>query len=61
MSLRGRLNQDGQGLIEYTLILLLVTFVFWLEVKDTDVGQFLASHWNKIADCLSAAFSCTSG
>lgn len=60
MSLTERLNQDGQGLVEYTLILFLVTLVFWLEVKDTDVVQVLARQWDKIAECLSAAFSCVS-
>jgi hypothetical protein len=61
MSLRVRLNQDGQGLIAYMLIVFLVTLVFWLEVKDTDVAQALARQWDKISECLSAAFSCTSG
>lgn len=61
MSLIKRLMQeeDGQGMVEYTFVVLLVALVFWLGVKDTAIGDQLATNWAKITDCISAPFSCS--
>jgi len=37
------IEEDGQGLVEYTLIVVLVAPVFWLAIKNTDIGDSLAS------------------
>jgi Flp pilus assembly pilin Flp len=52
-------EEDGQGLIEYTFVVLLAALVFWLGVRDTDVGTTLTTLWVKITDCVNAPFSCT--
>jgi Flp pilus assembly pilin Flp len=54
-------EEHGQGLVEYTLIVFLVAFVFWVAMKDTSVGTTLADNWTRITDCVSAPFSCGSG
>ena len=41
-------NRNGQGQVEYTLIVLLVTFVFWLGIRDTDVGPGLQTAWTSV-------------
>jgi hypothetical protein len=53
-------SQRAQGLIEYSLILFLVCFVFWVGIKDTDIGGVVASQWTKITACLNAPLSCAS-
>lgn len=60
MSLSKRLwkEQSGQGLVEYTLVILLVAMVFWLGVRDTNIGTALAASWLQVTDCLMAPFSC---
>lgn len=52
-------EEDGQGLVEYTLIVLLVALFFWLGVKDTGVGASLADHWAKVLDCLKSPMACS--
>lgn len=49
-----RLNREekGQGLVEYTLIVLLVALVFWVAVKNTNIGQALNTSWGDIKTCL---------
>jgi Flp pilus assembly pilin Flp len=54
-------DTSGQGLVEYTLIVFLVAFVFWVAVKNTSVGDTLATDLQMVADCVSAPFSCTTG
>ncbi len=57
--LKRLLTEDqGQGLVEYTLIVFLVVLGFWLGVKDNDVGTILAQSWNKIVACVGSPFSC---
>jgi Flp pilus assembly pilin Flp len=53
-------EEDGQGLVEYTLIVLLVALVFWVAIKSTNIGGQLAAGWSKVADCVSAPQNCTS-
>jgi len=53
-------NQRGQGLMEYTLIVFLVTLGFWGAMKGTDIGPELVSTWSKVVDCVTAPFACVS-
>ena len=52
-------EEDGQGLVEYTFVVMLVALVFWMGVKDTAVGDTLAKNWAKILDCVASPFSCS--
>ena len=52
-------EENGQGLVEYTFVVMLVALVFWLGVKDTAVGESLAKSWAKILDCVNSPFSCS--
>jgi len=53
-------EDNGQGLVEYTLIVVLVALVFWVAIKSTNIGSGLAAGWSKISDCVSAPTSCDS-
>jgi Flp pilus assembly pilin Flp len=46
-------EEDGQGLVEYTLIVLLVALVFWVAVKGTNVDEALKTGWGKIVTCVT--------
>jgi len=54
-------EDDGQGLVEYTLIIVLVTLVFWVGLKDTNIGNQLASGWSKVTACVGSPSNCTGG
>ena len=54
------LEEDGQGLVEYTLIVVLVALVFWVAIKNTDIGSGLASGWSKITACVGDTVNCDS-
>ena len=60
--LLGRLlvEENGQGLVEYTLIVVLVALVFWVAVKNTNIGSGLAAGWSKVTDCVGTPSSCNS-
>jgi len=51
-------NQRGQGLVEYTLIVLLVALGFWVAVKETNIGSQLASGWSNVAACVEKFATC---
>jgi len=51
-------EEEGQGLVEYTLIVLLVALVFWVAVKDTNIGDELATAWNTVGGCLTSPMTC---
>jgi Flp pilus assembly pilin Flp len=53
-------EEDGQGLVEYTLIVVLVALVFWVAIKSTDIGSQLANGWSKVAACVGDPTNCTS-
>ena len=53
-------EEDGQGLVEYALIVLLVVFVFWLAIKNTNIGNQLSAAWSNIGSCLASPMGCTS-
>ena len=52
-------EEDGQGLVEYTFVVLLVALVFWMGVRDTNIGSSLAVGWAKVQSCVNAPFSCS--
>ena len=52
-------EEEGQGLVEYTLIVLLVALVFWVAVKGTNADQALSSTWQNIVTCLNGGVTCT--
>ena len=52
-------EEDGQGLVEYALIVLLVVFVFWMAIKGTDIGDQLEASWSKIGSCLANPTGCS--
>ena len=51
-------EEDGQGLVEYTLIVVLVALVFWVAIKNTDVGNQLSSGWSKVTSCVGDPSAC---
>jgi Flp pilus assembly pilin Flp len=51
-------EEDGQGLVEYTLIVVLVALVFWVAVKNTNIGSGLANGWSKVTACVGSPSSC---
>jgi len=53
-------EEDGQGLVEYTFIVVLVALVFWVAIKETDIGSGLAAGWSKVTDCVSDPAACNS-
>jgi Flp pilus assembly pilin Flp len=54
-------EEEGQGLVEYTLIVLLVALVFWLGIKNTNIGNSLANAWLNIKDCVDTPTGNCSG
>jgi Flp pilus assembly pilin Flp len=54
------LEEDGQGLVEYTLIVVLVALVFWVGIKSTNIGPQLASGWSKVTACVGNPSGCNS-
>ncbi len=53
------LEEDGQGLVEYTLIVLLVALVFWVAIKNTDIGTALGNGWSEITSCVTDPTNCS--
>lgn len=53
-------EEDGQGLVECTLIVVLVALVFWVAIKNTDIGNSLASGWSRVVSCVATPASCDS-
>jgi Flp pilus assembly pilin Flp len=42
------------------LIVVLVALVFWVAIKNTNIGSGLAAAWSKVSDCVSTPSSCDS-
>lgn len=63
MNLANKKNQAqrGQALIEYTLLLMMVTMVFWVGIKNSDMSQQMAAAWSRVSDCVGAPAACDSG
>ena len=55
---RLEVEEDAQGLVEYTLIVVLVALVFWVAIKNTNLGSQLASGWSKISACIGNPSGC---
>jgi Flp pilus assembly pilin Flp len=53
-------RQRGQALIEYTLLLMMVTMVFWVGIKNSDLSQQMSVAWSRVSDCLAAPAACDS-
>ena len=53
-------EEDGQGLVEYTLIVVLVALVFWVAIKSTNIGNALSEGWNQISNCVADPQACDS-
>jgi Flp pilus assembly pilin Flp len=51
-------EEEGQGLVEYTLIVLLVALVFWVAVRGANVDDALSSSWTSVTDCLTDPLTC---
>jgi Flp pilus assembly pilin Flp len=53
-------EEEGQGLVEYSLIVLLVALVFWIAVTNSGANQALENAWADIVGCLNSgtAASC---
>jgi len=51
-------EEEGQGLVEYTLIILLVALVFWVAIRDTNIGDELEASWLKVSACLATPTTC---
>jgi Flp pilus assembly pilin Flp len=45
-------------LVEYTLIVVLVALVFWVAIKQTNIGSQLASGWSKVTACVGDPSAC---
>lgn len=52
-------EEEGQGLVEYTLIVLLVALVFWVGIRDTGIGDEMKAGWVKITACVATPTTCT--
>ena len=52
-------EENGQGTVEYTLIVLVVALIFWIGMGNTDLGTSLTNDWSKISDCVFSPFSCS--
>ena len=53
-------EENGQGLVEYTLIIVLVALVFWVAIKNTNIGSQLASGWSRVVTCVGDPAACMS-
>ena len=53
-------EQHGQGLVEYTLMVIVVALIFWVVIKNTDMGNRLASNWSKVSTCIGDPAACNS-
>jgi Flp pilus assembly pilin Flp len=52
-------EEEGQGLVEYALIVLLVVFVFWMAIKGTNIGNQLSNAWTSIGSCIADPTGCS--
>ena len=55
------MSNKGQGLVEYTLIVVLVALIFWVAIKNTQIGDRLASTWSTVSLCIADPQNCDSG
>ena len=55
------MTNKGQGLVEYTLIVVLVALIFWVAIKNTNLGSSMASTWSTVTLCVTDPQNCDSG
>ena len=48
-------------MMEYTLLLMMVTMVFWVGIKNSDLSSELSRAWSKVSDCVEVPMACDSG
>jgi Flp pilus assembly pilin Flp len=61
MELKNKLSEErGQGLVEYTFVILFVALMLWIGVKGTNASETLTGHWNTITTCVGSPLSCGS-
>ncbi|MGH7816210.1 MAG: hypothetical protein ACREOR_02370 [Candidatus Binatia bacterium] len=53
-------GQKGQALMEYTLLLMMVTMVFWVGIKNSDLSSELSRAWSRVSDCVEVPMACDS-
>ena len=59
MNLKNKLDeQGGQGLVEYSFIVLFVVLLVWIGVKYTNAGDVLAGNWSTVSACVGSPLSC---
>jgi Flp pilus assembly pilin Flp len=46
-------EEEGQGLVEYTLMVLLVVLVFWVAIRNTNIGGALTAAWTDVTNELN--------
>jgi Flp pilus assembly pilin Flp len=47
-------DQKGQGIVEYTLMIGLVVLIIWTAVNATGVGDFLSERWDSVESIVAA-------
>ena len=47
--------------MEYTLLFMMVTMVFWVGIKNSDMSRELERAWSRVSDCVEAPMACDSG
>jgi Flp pilus assembly pilin Flp len=52
------IEEDGQGLVEFTLVVLVVALTFWVAVKQTNVGDYLEKSWAQVVQCVATPLIC---
>ena len=47
-------DEDGQGIVEYTLMIGLVVLILWVAVNASGTTPFLSQTWNKVESVVTA-------
>lgn len=47
-------EEKGQGIVEYVLMIGLVVLIIWLAVNGTGVATFLTQTWNDVGSTIAA-------
>jgi Flp pilus assembly pilin Flp len=55
---KGSERQKGQALIEYTFLVMMVSMVFWIGIKNSELTQQLANAWSRVSDCVEVPMAC---
>jgi Flp pilus assembly pilin Flp len=55
------MNQKGQGLVEYTLVVLFIAVLLFVAVRNTPIGSRLATQWSAVKSCVQLNAPCNLG